>query len=87
MPVPESVRKENAYWVRQRNKWRAQYKNVCDEIIYCKQEISHQHKQSQWWIANRYLIQLKALQQAANAMMIERQYIKMQLKITSYKYE
>lgn len=87
MPTTNEKRKENLYWVRQRDKWRAQYKNVRDEIVYCKQEVAHQHKQGQWWTANRYLVQLKALQQFANVMMIERQYIKAQLKVTSYRYE
>ncbi len=87
MQVSDQQRKENLYWIRQRDKWRKQYKKIQDEILYCKDEISHQHREGQWWTANRYTTQLRALQQFANAMMIERAYIAMQLRLTSYRYE
>lgn len=87
MPVSDEHRKQNLYWVRQRDKWRKQYKNLQSEILYYKEEIAYHHREGQWWIANRYLIALKSLQQIATIMMDERAEITLHLKVTSYRYE
>lgn len=87
MPVSNEIRKENTYWVRQRDKWRAQYSKIQEEISFCKSEVAYNHRIGALRPANRYAVQLKALQQLANSMMIDRAYIAMQLRLTSYRYE
>lgn len=87
MPVSNELRKENTYWTRQRDKWRSQYSKIQNEISFCKNEVAYNHRIGAYRPANRYIVQLKALQQLANSMMIERSYIAMQLRLTSYRYE
>jgi hypothetical protein len=87
MPVSNEIRKENTYWVRQRDKWRGKYRNIQREISYCKAEVSHSHRTGNYYSANRFMVQLKSLQLTANAFMIERAYIALQLRLTSYRYE
>lgn len=87
MPVSNEIRKENSYWTRQRDKWRDTYSKIQQEILYCKGEVSHQHREGNWPLANRYIVQLKSLRMMANALMVERAYISLQLKLTSYRYE
>lgn len=87
MPVSNEMRKENTYWVRQRDKWRSQYSKIQQEISFCKNEVAYNHRIGALRPANRYLVQLKALQQVANHMMIDRSYIAMQLRLTSFRYE
>lgn len=87
MPVSNEQRKQNQYWIRQRDKWRKQYKSLQDEIQWYKATIAHSHRQGKWWVANQYTIPLRSLQQIANIMMYEREEIAMYLKRTSYRYE
>ena len=87
MPVSNEIRKENSYWVRQRDKWRNGYSKIQREISYCKVSVAQQHRRGNNYLANRYIVQLKALQQTANTLMVDRAYISMQLRLTSYRYE
>lgn len=87
MPVSNEIRKENTYWIRQRDKWRGQYSKIQKEISYCKAEVADEHRSGRIQNANRWIVQLRALQQVANNMMVERAYIAMQLRLTSYRYE
>jgi hypothetical protein len=87
MPVSQEMRKENSYWVRRRDEWRRKYQDVVREINYCKSEITYLHRDGLSHRAKRYVVQLRALQNMANTMMIERSHIRLQLRLTSYRYE
>jgi hypothetical protein len=87
MPVSQEMRKENSYWVRRRDEWRRKYQEVVREINYCKTEITDLHRDGLSHVAKRFHIQLRALQAMANMMMIERSHIRLQLRLTSYRYE
>lgn len=87
MPVSQDMRRENSYWVRRRDEWRRKYQEVVREINYCKTEITGLHRDGLSHATRRFHIHLRALQYVANTMMIERSHIRLQLRLTSYRYE